>query len=145
MAGLDTIRELPRAYRRLGRFRTIMHVLMRYGFDSIVEVMRNRYGRIFQRFIHPWRESSAEMRGKSVGERTRLMLVELGPTFVKLGQILASRQDIFPKSFTDELVKLQDLLDDDLGTYSVAESPSRHCVRFRETVYDNCPLFHARK
>ena len=108
MAGLDTIRELPRTYRRLGRFRTIMHVLMRYGFDSIVDVMRNRYGRIFQRFIHPWRESSAEMRGKSVGERTRLMLVELGPTFVKLGQILASRQDIFPKSFTDELVKLQD-------------------------------------
>ncbi|MBP5640446.1 MAG: hypothetical protein J6X55_13260 [Victivallales bacterium] len=109
MAGLDRIREIPRAYRRVGRFRSIMRVLMRYGFDSIVDIMRNRYGRSLRKIIRPWHDDTAsEMKGKSVGERTRLMLIELGPTFVKLGQLLAGRQDILPKSFTDELAKLQD-------------------------------------
>ena len=108
MAGLDKIRALPRAYRRLGRFRTIVSVLMRYGFDSFVYMMRNRYGRVLKSIVHPWKKAVPKIKRKSIGERTRLMLIELGPTFIKLGQLLSARQDILPKSFTDELAKLQD-------------------------------------
>lgn len=44
----------------------------------------------------------------STGERLRLSLEELGPTFVKLGQILSTRSDIFPSDIVEELKKLQD-------------------------------------
>jgi len=44
----------------------------------------------------------------STGERLRLSLEELGPTFVKLGQILSTRSDIFPSDVVEELKKLQD-------------------------------------
>lgn len=42
------------------------------------------------------------------GKWTTVQLIDLGPTFVKLGQILSTRQDIFPSDFTDQLESLQD-------------------------------------
>jgi len=49
---------------------------------------------------------STEM--QSFGSWTREYLVDLGPTFIKLGQIASSRGDIFSKEFLEELVSLQD-------------------------------------
>ena len=51
---------------------------------------------------------SEEVRDLSTAQRIRLALEELGPTFIKLGQILSTRRDIFDVEITDELCKLQD-------------------------------------
>lgn len=45
---------------------------------------------------------------KNLGERIRLTLEELGPTFIKLGQLASTRFDLFPQEITRELAKLQD-------------------------------------
>ena len=51
---------------------------------------------------------SYDSKMKELGAWTRNELIELGPTFIKLGQIASSRQDIFSESFTMELESLQD-------------------------------------
>lgn len=49
-----------------------------------------------------------EIHRKTTGERIRLFLEELGPTFVKLGQIASTRSDLIPQDIIKELEKLQD-------------------------------------
>ena len=108
MGSFDTIRHLPRAYRRLSRFRHILRVLFKYGFDTIS--LRERVPQAMKRLFMPWRkDETTEIAAKySMPERLRMAFVELGPTFVKLGQVLAQRQDMIPPDFVHEFSKLQD-------------------------------------
>lgn len=110
MSSIDRIRKLPGAYRRLGRFRKIVHVFMKYGFGSVFESLRSKGGRLFKRLFLPWtNDENNELAARfTLPERLRMAFVELGPTFVKLGQILAARQDIVPPEFIHEFSKLQD-------------------------------------
>ena len=62
-------------------------------------------------------QSDYEIEKKSVGERIRLILEELGPTFVKLGQFASTRPDILPENVIQELEKLQD----DVGAFPYEE------------------------
>ncbi|WP_240463915.1 ABC1 kinase family protein [Paenibacillus apiarius] len=78
--------------------------LMRHGFGYMVEEMG-----LFQVLSLPRRLITREApETKTVGERIRLVLEELGPAFIKLGQLLSTRSDLFPDSVIRELVKLQD-------------------------------------
>ncbi len=94
------------AIRDLPRLHEITTVLVRYGMGDaarrlgIVSVLE-RAGRI----LH-WKESSAYMQMEPP-ERVRRALEELGPTFVKLGQVLATRVDVFPPGWIAEFEKLQ--------------------------------------
>ena len=99
MGSFDTIRHLPQAYRRLSRFRHILRVLFKYGFDTIS--LRERVPQAMKRLFMPWRkDETTEIAAKySMPERLRMAFVELGPTFVKLGQVLAQRQDMIPPDF----------------------------------------------
>ncbi len=108
MGSFDTIRHLPRAYRRLSRFRHIVRVLFKYGFDTIS--LRERVPQTLKRVFMPWKkDETTEIAAKySMPERLRMAFVELGPTFVKLGQVLAQRQDMIPPDFVHEFSKLQD-------------------------------------
>ncbi|MCR5380062.1 MAG: AarF/ABC1/UbiB kinase family protein [Lentisphaeria bacterium] len=108
MGSFDTIRHLPRAYRRLSRFRHILRVLFKYGFDTIS--LRERVPQTLKRVFMPWRkDETTEIAAQySMPERLRMAFVELGPTFVKLGQVLAQRQDMIPPEFVHEFSKLQD-------------------------------------
>ena len=108
MGSFDTIRHLPRAYRRLSRFRHIVRVLFKYGFDTIS--LRERVPQTLKRLFMPWRkDETTEIAAQySMPERLRMAFVELGPTFVKLGQVLAQRQDMIPPEFVHEFSKLQD-------------------------------------
>ena len=108
MGSFDTIRHLPQAYRRLSRFRHILRVLFKYGFDTIS--LRERVPQTMKRLFMPWRkDETTEIAAKySMPERLRMAFVELGPTFVKLGQVLAQRQDMIPPDFVHEFSKLQD-------------------------------------
>lgn len=85
------------------RYKEILSVLARNGLGFIVaKIALSR---------NPQKELSQEeknTRSKTVAERVRLACEELGPTFVKLGQILSTRTDIIPEPVADELQKLQD-------------------------------------
>jgi ubiquinone biosynthesis protein len=91
------------AVRDLERLRQIVGVLVRHGFGELVQ----RTGWGAQLGIGKRAEES-EPKPISVGERIRLVLTELGPSFVKLGQIVSTRPDLVPAEIIDELKKLQD-------------------------------------
>lgn len=92
--------------RNYGRYREIVTVLARYGFGELVDRMKIRkYFRVGRRLIL---KEPAQLAGLSYAERIRFAMEELGPTFVKLGQVLASRPFLIPPKLVLELSKLQD-------------------------------------
>jgi ubiquinone biosynthesis protein len=90
------------ATRNIGRLSEIAQVAVRHGFGYFFE--RHRLTDLF-----PWisRDGSADTPSDR-GRRLREMLDELGPTFVKFGQLLSTRPDIVPPDIVVELQKLQD-------------------------------------
>lgn len=86
--------------RDLGRLQEIAAVLVRHGFGHLVA------GTV----VDPGGAKAAESR-LSAAARVRQVLIELGPTFVKLGQVLSVRPDILPGDFIKELESLQDRVD----------------------------------
>jgi len=95
--------RLPRTYRSIRRYQRIMSVFLKYGFDDIIERL-NLAGKNPLPFLR--RES--ELRGLSTARRFTMALEELGPTFIKFGQMLSTRPDLLPPEFIAELRKLQD-------------------------------------
>jgi ubiquinone biosynthesis protein len=101
------LRELLGTARDLGRLQDIASVLVRYGFADAVRRLGlagalERAGKV----LH-WTQA-AELARLDPPERVRLALQDLGPTFVKLGQILATRVDLFAPEWIEEFEKLQD-------------------------------------
>ncbi|MGZ5029818.1 MAG: ABC1 kinase family protein [Methylobacter sp.] len=99
--------EMLNAVRDLGRAHDIATVLIRYGFGGFVRGLGmgkaiERAGRV----LH-W-EHVDEYVKLDMPERVRHVLEELGPTFIKLGQILATRVDLFSPQYIAEFEKLQD-------------------------------------
>lgn len=95
------------AVRDMGRLHEIAAVLIRYGFGDVVR--RIGMAQTLERAgkaLH-WR-APEELARLEPPARVRRALEELGPSFVKLGQILATRVDLFPSEWIVEFSKLQD-------------------------------------
>lgn len=90
-----------KAVAHLGRFKDIIVTLFKYGFDDIVERL-DLPGKVIIEKIY---SVPGDM---STWKRIRYALEELGPTFIKLGQILSLRPDLMPPPLILELQKLQD-------------------------------------
>ncbi len=90
-----------KAVAHLGRFKDITVTLFKYGFDDVVERL-DLPGKFIIEKIYP---AHTEM---NTWQRIRYTLEELGPTFIKLGQILSLRPDLMPPPLIYELQKLQD-------------------------------------
>ncbi len=93
--------------RDLGRLQDIASVLIRWGFGDVVKRMGmagvlEKAGRL----LH-WQAVEEGRLRMDVPTRLRCTLQDLGPTFVKLGQVLATRVDLLPPAWIDELGKLQ--------------------------------------
>ncbi len=98
--------DLHKTYRNLGRYRQIVGVLLKYGFGEVLDRMNIvGYLQIGSRKLFARQQ---EIVALSWAERIRRALEELGPTFVKLGQILSTRPFLIPAELTLELTKLQD-------------------------------------
>ncbi len=94
---------IPQLYRHANRWAQILTVLSKYGLAGWID----RLGPRFARGILKDREGTA-LCTHSRETRIRLALSELGPTFIKLGQILSTRPDIIGVALANELSKLQD-------------------------------------
>jgi len=84
----------------------ISWVLVRHGLDEILFASHLFRPLHFLRWIAWWRV--LRNRNLNHGVRLRRALIELGPIFVKFGQILSTRRDLLPDDIADELAKLQD-------------------------------------
>ncbi len=89
------------AVANLDRLRQITQVLVKHGFGELVS--RTDLGALV-----PWRKSEGETEKLSWSMRLRLAMQELGPSFVKMGQILSTRPDLLPTDLIIELKKLQE-------------------------------------
>lgn len=94
-----------RAFQDLNRLRQIASAMVRHGFGAYLERMRLR--EVLGREV-PLPGEPLPAPGRTTAARFRLMLTELGPTFIKLGQILSSRPDLLPAHWVEELAVLQD-------------------------------------
>ncbi|TRZ67750.1 MAG: ubiquinone biosynthesis regulatory protein kinase UbiB [Comamonadaceae bacterium] len=82
----------------------IVWVLLRYGLDVLLLESVNHSGlRLLSKLVSVGRTLKAPR-----GQRIREALEQLGPIFVKLGQVLSTRRDLLPLDIADELAKLQD-------------------------------------
>lgn len=99
--------EMLNAARDLGRVQDIASVLIRYGFGSFVRVLGIGNALEHAGKVLHW-EHTEEFIKLDTPQRLRRVLEDLGPTFIKLGQILATRVDLFPPPFIAEFEKLQD-------------------------------------
>ncbi len=84
--------------RNLARFSQISRVFVHHGFGFVFDLRRDRSDR----------KALQEILAPNFGVRLRRTLDDLGPTFVKFGQLLSTRSDVLPESVLDELQKLQD-------------------------------------
>lgn len=94
-----------RQLRYLRRYRRILRILIKYGFAQVLDQL-NLYG-LWERIFIRRRQKGGEVTHR-LETRLRLALEELGPAFVKAGQILSTRSDLLPPSFIAELARLQD-------------------------------------
>lgn len=107
--------RINRNIRSIRRYLNIVRVLSKYGFDQALEMLG--LADMIVRSRRLFRMALPEIARLTAAERMRLALEELGPTFVKLGQILSTRPDVIPHAFVREFEKLQD----DVPSFSFEE------------------------
>ena len=107
MFSIKKIGAINKTYRHLNRYQGILRVLFKYGFSDVLERLH----------IDQYLESGLQMINRKPREqidklsrpvRLRMSLEELGPTFIKFGQVLSTRSDFIPPEYLFELAKLQD-------------------------------------
>ncbi len=97
-----SLRENPlgKTLKNASRLRTIASVFAKHGFHKLLEQIR------LGQFLLERMSTSKDIENYSIAERIRMSFEELGPTFVKLGQLLATRPDLVPEEYVTEFAKL---------------------------------------
>lgn len=103
---------ISKTIKNVSRFREILNVLSRHGFSEII--VKSGLDKVIPGFVLPSRVSELKREDLSndewweiFGSQLRLSFEELGPGFVKLGQLLSSREDVLDPALIRELKKLQ--------------------------------------
>ncbi|MGN6512933.1 MAG: ubiquinone biosynthesis regulatory protein kinase UbiB [Lysobacteraceae bacterium] len=122
---------------RIGR------VLLRYRLDALLDgTAAERWLKLMRPFVP---RAPAEIAEQSRGARLRLALQELGPIFVKFGQILSTRRDLVPPDVADELALLQDRVApfDGVSARAIVEQSLGRPVAVAFASFDTTPLASA--
>ena len=90
----------------LTRIRQVAEVLLRYGFEDVVTTTPLRR-LVSQARRLSWQRADRQVFETTRWERVRLIIEELGPTFIKLAQAMSNRADLLPQALIDEFEKLQ--------------------------------------
>ncbi|WP_017473269.1 ABC1 kinase family protein [Amphibacillus jilinensis] len=124
--------------RHLQRYKDIIVAFSRNGLGFLLKELGLSDLHLIPKRLYKERNPKAEQ--KTLGERIRLILEELGPTFIKFGQIASTRRDLFPENIIQELEKLQNhvppfsyqqvyaILEQELGS-----SPEQHFLDIDKT------------
>ncbi len=108
MLSIRKIGVISRTYRHLNRYRHIVAVLLKHGFGDLLESLKiDQYIEVGLQLISRKKKAVRDER-LTRPQRLRMALEELGPTYIKLGQVLSTRPDLIPVEFVKELSKLQD-------------------------------------
>ncbi|WP_342430340.1 AarF/ABC1/UbiB kinase family protein [Neobacillus sp. FSL H8-0543] len=97
---------IKKRIRHIQRYRDIVYAFTRYGFGFVMKELG-----LLDLLKLPKRDlegANEQLQRRTTGERIRMFLEDLGPTFVKIGQIASTRPDIIPADIILELEKLQD-------------------------------------
>ena len=94
-----------RQLRHVRRYRQILRILIKYGFAQVLDEL-NLYGLWERLFVR--RGKRKEEIPHHLETRLRKALEELGPAFVKIGQLLSTRSDLLPATYIAELSRLQE-------------------------------------
>ena len=104
---IRNFRRLGKTYRNIARFREILGVFAKHGFGDLQEKLQlDKYLDLGSKYFRLPARTAAIPRTRA--ERFRMALEELGPAFIKLGQMIGNRPDLLPPDWAAELEKLQD-------------------------------------
>jgi len=109
--------SIKRRYRSFARFNHILRIFVRYGYEDIVSYLIETQRFSLIRKLIP-RATRRNARKYTKYEKMRLVCEELGPTFIKFGQILSNRSDLLPPELIVQLEKLQDNVPPQSGAIS---------------------------
>ncbi|CNL53554.1 ubiquinone biosynthesis regulatory protein kinase UbiB [Yersinia aleksiciae] len=90
----------------LRRLYLIIRVFLSYGLDELIPKIRLTLPLRIGRYLFFWLPN--RHKEMPLGERLRLALQELGPVWIKFGQMMSTRRDLFPPTIADQLAMLQD-------------------------------------
>ena len=120
---MELFSGIIRQYKHVRRYNQVIGVFLKYGFEDLVSYLNEHKRFQIIRKLIP-RSTYNHALGLSKWEKMRLVCEELGPTFVKFGQILSNRPDLLPADLIRELEKLQD---------SVPPLPGKSAIEVLET------------
>ncbi|WP_028839502.1 ubiquinone biosynthesis regulatory protein kinase UbiB [Thermomonas fusca] len=121
----------------------IGRVLLRYRLDDLLDgTPAERWLKLMRPFVP---RASREVATQSRGARLRLALQELGPIFVKFGQILSTRRDLVPPDIAEELTQLQDRVApfDGVQARALVEAALGRGITDAYAAFDTTPLASA--
>ncbi len=99
---------LNQTYKNIRRLQTIINVLVKNGFGHLIERLNLQHLITVGRKVFGLKKfPEIETDRITMPIRVRMVFEELGPTFIKLGQLLSLRPDLIPKEFAEEFQKLQ--------------------------------------
>jgi ubiquinone biosynthesis protein len=99
---ISTATTLTNAFKNVGRLNEIIRVFFIHGFADLIQ--RAHLGKFLPKRV----SQSEKFQSLPIEVRLRMSFEQLGPTFIKFGQLLASRPDLIPIHYVEEFQKLQD-------------------------------------